>query len=63
MAGGAVRVEFVLLDEAHVSSRPAVPTGPTAQELSREKAQHPWVRQALEMYDARILRVEPGKDR
>jgi DNA polymerase-3 subunit gamma/tau len=63
LAGGTVKVEFVLLDEAHVSTRPTVPTGPTAQELSREKAQHPWVRQALEMYDARILRVEPGKDR
>ncbi len=59
-AGGAVKVEFTLLDESEVDAKAAAPRGPTQQELNRAKAQHPWVRQALELYDGRILRVEAG---
>jgi DNA polymerase-3 subunit gamma/tau len=59
-AGGPVKVEFTLLESGADDSRNAAPRGPTPQERLREKSQLPIVRKALELFDARLVRVEDG---
>jgi DNA polymerase-3 subunit gamma/tau len=61
LAGGPVRIEFALSEEPVVESRVAAKTGPAPHERLREKSQQPFVRKALELFDARALRVEDGE--
>jgi DNA polymerase-3 subunit gamma/tau len=60
-AGGVVKLEFTVVAEPTTEAKAVAPRGPSQAELHREKAQHPWVRQALEMYDARIVRVDKSE--
>jgi DNA polymerase-3 subunit gamma/tau len=57
-AGGPVTIQFVTLDEPVVEKRPQVNVGPSQVEKRREKEQQPFVRKALQMFDARVVRVE-----
>jgi DNA polymerase-3 subunit gamma/tau len=60
-AGGAVKIEFKLLDEQVSEVQQVAPRGPSPHERLREKSQLPFVRKALEMFDARPVRVEEGE--
>ncbi len=56
-AGGLVRVEFATLPDepaAAGSTRRAVPH----RQRMAEKAEHPLVRRASELFDARLVRIE-----
>ena len=61
VVGGAVKVEFKLVEAPAEVEAAAVARGPSKQELKREKSQLPFVRKALELYDARLLDVEQGE--
>ena len=61
--GRSVRLECVLLEDRGGSeAKREVPRGPTQHEKMREKTQQPFVRQALELFDARPIRLEEDKD-
>jgi len=61
--GRAVRLECVLLEDRGGSEvKKEVVRGPTQHEKMREKTQQPFVRQALELFDARPMRLEEDKD-
>jgi hypothetical protein len=61
LAGGPVRIEMSLSDEPATPSRVPAKAGPAPHEKLREKSQQPFVRKALELFDARALRVEEGE--
>jgi DNA polymerase-3 subunit gamma/tau len=61
LAGGSVRIEMALSDEPEVPVQTSAKTGPAPHERLREKSQQPFVRKALELFDARPLRVEEGE--
>jgi DNA polymerase-3 subunit gamma/tau len=58
VTGERVRIEFTLLDEPAESS-PATPAREvSSRQLLAEKAQHPLVRRAMELFDATPIRVD-----
>jgi len=61
LAGGPVRIDFALSEGPVTETRVPAKTGPAAHERLREKSQQPFVRKALELFDARPLRVEDGE--
>jgi len=61
--GRAVRLECILLeDRPGAEAKKEAPRGPSLHEKLREKVQQPFVRQALELFDARPIRLEEDKD-
>ncbi|MCE9607866.1 MAG: DNA polymerase III subunit gamma/tau [Planctomycetia bacterium] len=61
--GRPLRLECVLLeDRGGAETKKDAPRGPTQHEKLREKTQQPFVRQALELFDARLIRLEEDKD-
>ncbi len=59
--GAALKLEFTLVDDPPGTEKPTGPRGPSQQEKHeklREKTQLPFVRKALEIFDARPLRLE-----
>jgi DNA polymerase-3 subunit gamma/tau len=61
--GRTLRLECVLLeDRPGAEPKREVPRGPTQHEKLREKVHQPFVRQALELFDARPVRLEEEKD-
>jgi DNA polymerase III subunit gamma/tau len=61
LAGGPVRIEFALFDGPVTETRVPAKSGPATHEKLREKSQQPFVRKALELFDARPLRLEEGE--
>ena len=60
-AGAPLKLEFTLVDDPPGTEKPTGQRGPSQQEKHekmREKAQLPFVRKALEIFDARPLRLE-----
>jgi len=55
--GRTVKIEFALIDEPTAPAAGPKP-GPAPHEKLREKTQQPFVRKALELFDARALRLE-----
>ena len=61
VAAGPIKVEFELLKEEQVAT-PAARRGPGNRQRLAEKAEHPLVRRASELFDARLVRIEePGE--
>lgn len=61
-AGGAVKIDFTLFEaSAGEVQAAAAARGPSPHERLREKTQLPFVRKALELFDARPVRVEDGE--
>ncbi|MBA4020329.1 MAG: DNA polymerase III subunit gamma/tau [Pirellula sp.] len=59
--GAPLKLEFTLVDDPVGTERATGPRGPSQQERHekmREKAQLPFVRKALEIFDARPIRLE-----
>ncbi len=57
--GRTVKIEFVLVDEPTTAAGgPKPKPGPAPHEKLREKMQQPFLRKALELFDARALRLE-----
>lgn len=57
--GRTVKIEFVLIDEPTApAAGPKPKPGPAPHEKLRERMQQPFVRKALELFDARALRLE-----
>jgi DNA polymerase-3 subunit gamma/tau len=62
VAGQTVRVEFRVIDdgpEAKAVAAEAKPSPISSRQRLQEKAQHPLVRRAMELFDATPVRVEP----
>jgi DNA polymerase-3 subunit gamma/tau len=59
LTGESVRIEFRTLDDGPVAPSPP-PSVPTRQRM-REAASHPLVQQAIELFDAEVLHVEPPR--
>jgi len=62
VAAGAVKVEFELLKEEPLAA-PAGRRGPGNRQRLAEKAEHPLVRRATELFDARLVRIEEPGDK
>ncbi len=62
VAAGPIKVEFELLKEEQVAT-PATRRGPGNRQRLAEKAEHPLVRRASELFDARLVRIEEPGDK
>ncbi len=61
-AVGPIKVEFELLRE-EPQAAPAARRGPGNRQRLAEKAEHPLVRRATELFDARLVRIEEPGDK
>ncbi|MBL9081325.1 MAG: hypothetical protein JNK76_05935 [Planctomycetales bacterium] len=59
-AGAPLKLEFTLVDDPAEPAQKAAPRGAAKQEKLREKVQQPFVRKAIELFDARPVEVEDG---
>jgi hypothetical protein len=57
-AGAALKLEFTLVDDPAEPTQKAAPRGAAKQEKLREKVQQPFVRKAIELFDARPVEVD-----
>ncbi|MEQ8788524.1 MAG: DNA polymerase III subunit gamma/tau [Pirellulaceae bacterium] len=60
VTGKTVRLDFELLPQEKQSS-PITAPSVSRRQLMQQTTRHPWVSEALEMFDGEIVRVEPGK--
>jgi len=60
-AGGTVKVSFVTLGDEPAAAAPAQRKAPHRQRMA-EKAEHPLVRRATELFDATLVRIEEPDD-
>jgi hypothetical protein len=61
VAGRPIRLQVALLPAEEQSPVEHRPRGQSLRQLMREKEADPWVRQAIELFDAEVTRVEPGR--
>lgn len=62
VAAGPIKVEFELLKDEQPAN-PAARRGPGNRQRLAEKAEHPLVRRASELFDARLVRIEEPGDK
>jgi DNA polymerase-3 subunit gamma/tau len=60
VTGKKVRLDFELLPGEKPSAAPPAPAM-SRRQLMQQTTRHPWVSEALEMFDGEIVRVEAGK--
>jgi hypothetical protein len=61
VVGKPIGVSFALLDDAPSPDEPPRPSVSPRQRMA-ERAEHPLVRRATELFDARLVRVEEPRE-
>lgn len=56
LVGRRIRIDMVIIPEP--KQQPAAPAAPSIFQLMREKEGHPFVRQAVELFDAEVTKVD-----